>query len=93
MSEEALVRCDCGWWVPEGVVPGVPVAVVLAPHVDEMIRHWRDGHRLSCQSSLRYQVRDLLKRYRQLQRAHQRGEDIIDMRDASPRFGDHEDWS
>jgi hypothetical protein len=94
VSETALVRCDCGWWAPQNVcIPGIPVAFALAPDVAEMIRHWRDGHRLSCQSSIRYQVRDLLKRYRQVQRAKQRGEDIVDMpRRAKPRSWG-EDWT
>lgn len=70
MSAIALVRCDCGWEIePIGIA--IPVAVTLAPHVVDMIQHWLDGHRLSCQSNLRYTVRDLLKRYRQLQRAQQ----------------------
>lgn len=68
-----LVACSCGWNINGGVTFAGPTWVILAPHVQEMVRHWQDGHRLSCQSSLRYQVRDLLKRYRQLQRAQQRG--------------------
>ena len=86
-----VVRCSCGWAIRANVL-GVPIAVSLATYAAEMVRHWQDGHRLSCRAEIRYQVRDLLKRYHQIQRARERGDDIVDMPRRRPRFGD-EDWT
>lgn len=72
-----LVRCSCSWEIPDGNVAGVPIAVVLAPHVVEMIRHWRDGHQLSCRAELRHVVRQCLRRYRQLTRGRDVDRDAV----------------
>jgi hypothetical protein len=83
-----LVRCSCGWSVPEGSVVGVPMLVVLAPHVTDMLQHWRDGHQVQCRSELRHPIRSLLKRYRQLQREkHHSGDDAENLREEFRRRG------
>lgn len=69
----ALVVCSCGWSV-EGLRPGqlgtgVAAALEIAPHVHDMVQHWRNGHQLSCLADLRHVVRRCLQRYRQLTRA------------------------
>ena len=70
---EVLVRCSCGWTVggPPIRHPGLD-DLALAGSVEDMVQHWRQGHRVQCLASVRAAVRSLAKALARLQRAKRR---------------------